>query len=98
MKRVLVLLSFALTLSGQVAYERLRQAESDPGNWLPYSGNYTAHRYSRLDQITPANAGRLRLAWAYPAGPTGKIETSPPRVGGTMHLTEPGGTGHRVAT
>ena len=92
MKRVFVLLSFALTLSGQVAYERLRQAESDPGNWLTYSGNYSAHRYSRLDQITPANARRLRLAWAYQAGTTEKIETSPLVVDGIMYLSEPGGS------
>ena len=59
-----LLLVAALQLAAQVSYDRLRQADSEPGNWLTYSGNYSAQRHSRLNQITAANVKRLRLAWA----------------------------------
>ncbi len=85
-------LFFSLTVSGQVAFDRLRQAEADPGNWLTYSGNYSSHRHSRLNQITAANAGRLKLAWAYQVRTTEKIETTPLVVDGIMYLSEPGGS------
>ena len=35
-------------LAAQVSYDRLRNAESEPHNWLTYSGNFSAHRYSAL--------------------------------------------------
>ena len=50
-----------LPLAAQVSYDRLRQSDTEPGNWLTYSGNYSAHRYSRLDQIT---AGERRASAA----------------------------------
>ena len=46
----------AVGLQSQVSFERIRQAESEPGNWLSYSGNYQAHRHSLLTQITPATS------------------------------------------
>jgi alcohol dehydrogenase (cytochrome c) len=92
MKRLLLLLAAGLPLVAQVSFERLRQADSEPGNWLTYSGNYSAHRYSRLNQITSANVGRLRLAWVYQIKTTETIETSPLVVDGTMYLSEPGGS------
>ena len=60
---------FALLLCahawGQVSYDRIVNAAREPGNWLTYSGNYQGHRFSPLTQITPANAGSLRVKWAY---------------------------------
>jgi alcohol dehydrogenase (cytochrome c) len=92
MKRVQLFLVFSLTMSGQVAFDRLRQADLEPGNWLTYSGNYSAHRYSRLNQVTAANVGRLKLAWAYQVKTTEKIETTPLVVDGVMYVSEPGGS------
>jgi len=92
MKRLIVLLLPVLHVAGQVSFDRLRQAEAEPGNWLTYSGNYAAHRHSRLNQITPANVKRLRLAWAYQVRTTEKIEASPLVVDGIMYLSEPGGS------
>ena len=45
----------SLPLAAQVSFDRLRQSDAEPGNWLTYSGNYSSHRYSGLDQITGAN-------------------------------------------
>ncbi len=92
MKLMLLLFAAGLPLMGQVSYDRLRQADAEPGNWLTYSGSYSAQRYSRLNQITAANVRRLRLAWAYQIKTTETIETSPLVVDGIMYLTEPGGS------
>ena len=92
MKRAQLFLVFSLTMSGQVAFDRLRQADLEPGNWLTYSGNYSAHRYSRLNQVTAANVGRMKLAWPYQVKTTEKIETTPLVVDGVMYVSEPGGS------
>ena len=53
MKSAIVLV-VALPLAAQVSFDRIRQSDAEPGNWLTYSGNYNAQRYSRLDQINAA--------------------------------------------
>lgn len=76
-------------LFSQVPYERIRRADSQPDYWLTYSGNYQAHRFSSLDQITPENVAGLKPVWIYRVGNPGLIETSPLVVDGVMYLTEP---------
>jgi alcohol dehydrogenase (cytochrome c) len=92
MKRILCLMAAILPLAAQVSYDRLRQADADPANWLTYSGNYSSHRYSGLKQITAANVARLRPAWVYQIRSTDRVETSPLVADGIMYLTEPGGS------
>ncbi|HTW64599.1 MAG TPA: PQQ-dependent dehydrogenase, methanol/ethanol family [Bryobacteraceae bacterium] len=92
MTRVLCLLAAALPLAAQVSYQRLLQADSEPGNWLTYSGNYSAQHYSRLDQIAPANVSRLRPVWVYQMQTTERVEASPLVADGIMYLAEPGGS------
>jgi alcohol dehydrogenase (cytochrome c) len=46
---------------GQLTFERLLQADSEPHNWLTYSGTYKGWRYSKLDQINRQNAKDLKL-------------------------------------
>src|SRR5690349_16489172 len=82
----------SLPLAAQVSFDRLRQSDSEPGNWLTYSGNYSSHRYSGLNQITGANVGRLRPAWVYQVNTTERIEASPLVADGIMYLSEPGGS------
>ena len=72
----------------QVSFERLRNAENEPHNWLTYSGNYASHRFSSLTQIDRSNVANLRTIWAYQV-PSGLIETTPLVVDGIMYLTEP---------
>ena len=38
----------AATLPAQVTYERIRNADREPSNWLTYSGGYSSLRYSLL--------------------------------------------------
>ena len=89
MKRPLVWLLAAGLAAGQVTYERILDSSAEPENWLTHSGSYNSHRFSRLDQITAANAHRLRPAWVYQARDTNKFEVSPIVVDGTIYVSEP---------
>lgn len=74
----------------ETSYDRIRHAAEEPDNWLTYSGTYDAQRYSRLDQITPENVSRLKVAWIYQSEAPGRFETTPLVVDGVMYLTEIG--------
>jgi alcohol dehydrogenase (cytochrome c) len=92
MRLTLCVFTVVLPLAAQVSYDRLRQADSEPGNWLTHSGNYSAQRYSRLNQITAANVRHLRPVWVYQMHTTERVETSPVVVDGIMYVSEPGGS------
>jgi alcohol dehydrogenase (cytochrome c) len=78
-----------------VNYERIRQARSEPHNWLTYYGAYDGQRYSPLDQINTENVGRLKPAWVFQCGAVGlqagattyAFEASPIVVDGVMYIT-----------
>ena len=88
MKALALLLLLAQVAWGQVSYERIRGAESEPGNWLTYSGNYESHRYSPLTQINTTNVTSLKPVWVYQMRESGKVETSPIVVDGILYITE----------
>jgi alcohol dehydrogenase (cytochrome c) len=96
--RPLVALTLA-TVAGsaiaQVSDARLRNTSREPANWLTYSGDLGAKRFSPLSEITPANIATLRPAWVYQALEPGPMQVSPLVVGGVMYLTE--FRGHVVA-
>jgi alcohol dehydrogenase (cytochrome c) len=82
------LLFFACVLAAQVPYERIVNTDREPGSWLTYSRNYLGHRYSPLNQITPANVERLQVKWAYQF-PDPRNEVSPIVADGVMYVTGP---------
>lgn len=88
MRATILLLLLAQAAAGQVSFERIRQAESEPGNWLTYSGGYQSHRYSLLDQINKANISRLRPAWVHQNQEPEIFETSPIVIDGILYITE----------
>jgi alcohol dehydrogenase (cytochrome c) len=66
-----------------------RLVNPEPENYLMYRGNYAGWGYSPLDQITPANAKKLRPVWTMS---TGVIEghQAPPIVNnGVMFVATP---------
>ena len=79
----------AWCLPAQVTYERLKDATKDSGNWLTYSGNYQGWRYSPLDQVTRANAGKLKTKWVYQMSTTHTVETTPLVADGVMYISQP---------
>jgi alcohol dehydrogenase (cytochrome c) len=88
---VLIAVSTATTFA-QVPYRRIAGAESAPSDWLTYSGNYQAQRFSPLNQITRQNVAQLKSSWIYQVRRTGIVETSPIVADGVMYITEPPST------
>jgi alcohol dehydrogenase (cytochrome c) len=70
----------------QVPYERIVNSAAEPGNWLTYSGNYSGHRFSPLEQITAANVGNLHVKWTYQFRDP-RTEVSPIVVDNVMYVT-----------
>src|SRR5919199_1007734 len=87
--RAALLISTACIAAAQAPYSRLVDSAKDPGAWLTYSGNYSAHRFSGLGQITPANAAGLKVRWIYQLSAEARFETSPVVADGVMYITEP---------
>ncbi len=57
------------------------------GEWPTYHGNIGGNRHSELDQITPANVGRLAPKWMFPVRGARNLEVTPVVVGGVMYVT-----------
>jgi alcohol dehydrogenase (cytochrome c) len=87
-KLLAVLLAFAsgMVAGAQVSYEQLLKASADPKNWLTYSGEYNAQRYSRLDSLTTVNVKGLAPRWIFQSSAPGKFEASPLVVNGIMYV------------
>jgi len=61
------------------------------GDWRHFGNDAGGSRYSELDQITPENVSRLKLAWSFragmpPSGARGGLESVPLKVGGLVYL------------
>ena len=68
------------------ANEDVIKLSSDPANWAIQSGDYSGHRYSKLDQITTANVGQLKVAWTFSTGVLRGHEGGPLVIGNTMYV------------
>jgi quinoprotein glucose dehydrogenase len=87
------LASTAATPSTPIAGDANRQA----GDWTDYGGSPFGQRYSPLTQITPENAGQLKVAWQFetgdkpgPGDPTETTdENTPIKVGNKLFLCTP---------
>ena len=66
---------------------RLRSPED--GNWLMIRRTYDGWGYSPLEQITPANVNRLRLAWVVLTGEGRPHESAPIVNNDVMFVTTP---------
>ncbi|HEX5045768.1 MAG TPA: PQQ-dependent dehydrogenase, methanol/ethanol family [Gammaproteobacteria bacterium] len=73
---------------GQVTFDRLLDAQSEPQNWLTYSGSYLSQRHTLLKQIKPSNVRELELKWVFQQQSLESFETTPLVVDGIMYLTE----------
>ncbi|MEA3022292.1 MAG: hypothetical protein QOK01_1144, partial [Alphaproteobacteria bacterium] len=70
-----------------VTQEMLDRAAGDRNNFLHTNGDYTQKRFSPNTQITPANVGKLRVAWIFQTDVKESMETSPIIVNGVMYVT-----------
>ncbi len=70
-----------------VTPERLKNPEA--GNWLMIRRTYDGWGFSPLNQITPANASRLRLVWSFATGEPRVHEAAPLVNNGVMFISTP---------
>ena len=72
---------------GLIDDARIKNAESEPGNWLAYGRTYEEQRFSPLTQVNKGNVAQLGLAWAKDMGTNRAQESTPIVVDGIMFLT-----------
>src|SRR5688500_16620757 len=71
-----VVAAATLTAQSTVTWDRLLKTQSEPHNWLTYSGDLFNQRHSRLTQVTPNNVKDLELAWVWQARSLEKYEAT----------------------
>lgn len=74
-------------IPGGLSFDRLRNANAEPQNWLTYWGNYQGQHYSALKQITTANVSQLQSRWAAQMPGETLLETTPIVVDGVMYTS-----------
>ena len=74
-----------------LTFERLRNAASEPHNWLTYWGDYNGTHYSGLKQIASSNVRRLQAAWARQLPGSSVLEAMPLVIDGIMYTSGPPG-------
>ena len=97
-----VTLGIALTRHPHTITGVAQEAQMPPGDfagadWPAYGGTNWGDRFSGLGQITPANVGRLTLAWQFRTGdmkgPNDPVETTdentPLKIGNTLYACSP---------
>jgi len=70
-----------------LTYERIRDSQREPQNWLTYFGDYQGRHYSELSEITPSNVNTLQTRWAFQVPATGMLQVTPLVVDGVMYIT-----------
>ncbi len=83
------LVASAVLAAPALANESVVKCIADANNWCMQQGNYSATRYSKLDQINTKNVGTLQVAWTFSTGVLRGHEGSPLVVGSTMWLHTP---------
>jgi quinoprotein glucose dehydrogenase len=78
-------------------YLAVPRAATQTEDWVEVGGSAGGSRYTHLTQITPANVGKLRLAWQYkleppvggPKHPYVAFEATPLKVADTVYFCTP---------
>jgi alcohol dehydrogenase (cytochrome c) len=92
-----LLASTSMALAADVTFERLRRPE--PQNWLMNHGDFSAHRYSSLDQINKANVKNLKLKFSVAIGGKGGNENllaTPLVDDGFMYMSDAWGVVYKI--
>jgi PQQ-dependent dehydrogenase (methanol/ethanol family) len=79
----------AFAVAGASANEELIKMSQNPKDWVMPTGDYANTRYSKLNQITAANAGKLQVAWTFSTGVLRGHEGGPLIIGNTMYVHTP---------
>src|SRR4029453_17984259 len=79
------------TFAVGVAYanEELSKMAQNPKDWVMPAGDYANTRYSKLNQITASNVGKLQVAWTFSTGVLRGQEGGPLIIGNMMYVHTP---------
>jgi alcohol dehydrogenase (cytochrome c) len=96
----------AVFAADEVTPEQLLNADSDPGNWLTHHKDYSAQRFSALNQINKDNVKNLHVAWTLQLGGIegggiwthGGLEGTPIVENGMMYVTDGWGSVYKIDT
>lgn len=85
-----LLAALLLALPGlALANADLEAKMADPKNWAAQAGDMFNQRYSKLNQITKDNVGKMQVAWMFSTGVLRGHEGSPLVIDGMMYLHSP---------
>jgi lanthanide-dependent methanol dehydrogenase len=79
----------ALTAGAAIANDELIKMSQNPKDWVQPAGDYANTRYSKLNQITAANVGKLQVAWTFSTGVLRGHEGGPLVIGNMMYVHTP---------
>jgi PQQ-dependent dehydrogenase (methanol/ethanol family) len=71
------------------ANDELIKMSANPKDWVMPAGDYANTRYSKLNQITAANVGKLQVAWTFSTGVLRGHEGGPLVIGNMMYVHTP---------
>jgi alcohol dehydrogenase (cytochrome c) len=71
------------------ANDELLKMQQDPNQWVMQSGDYSNQRFSKLKQITAANAHELEPVWSFSTGVLRGHEGGPLVIGDVMYVHGP---------
>src|ERR1700687_5399596 len=71
------------------ANDELNKMAQNPKDWVMPAGDYANTRYSKLNQITAANVGKMQVAWTFSTGVLRGHEGGPLVVGNVMYVHTP---------
>ena len=71
------------------ANDELNKMSQNPKDWVMPAGDYANTRYSKLNQITAANVGKLQVAWTFSTGVLRGHEGGPLVIGDMMYVHTP---------
>jgi PQQ-dependent dehydrogenase (methanol/ethanol family) len=72
-----------------IANDEVAALTADPKNWAQPTGDYWNQRYSKLNQITADNVGKLKVSWTFSTGVLRGHEGNPLVIGNTMYVHTP---------
>ncbi|MBY0505859.1 MAG: PQQ-dependent dehydrogenase, methanol/ethanol family [Bryobacteraceae bacterium] len=75
----------APSVPGGLSYERIRNAASEPQNWLTYWGDYSGKHFTSLDQLTTTNVKQLQSRWAVQMPGDSVLQSTPIVIDGIMY-------------
>ena len=83
------LVATAALAAPALANDSVLKCIEDENNWCMQQKNYSATRYSKLDQINTKNVKDLKVAWTFSTGVLRGHEGSPLVIGNMMYLHTP---------